>query len=125
VSCAAPETLTVAQGGKLQAQRLQFEGRLRSCDPDVATFNSSRELTVGSSSKEKPTVARAVTVAARSSVFTNTLKPRPCDNPLRASMRGEKFGLSFSSSDRSLLFAQHLADSLDGSFRVGRGHLAA
>src|SRR5271157_1956928 len=44
----------VAQGGKLQAQRLQFERRLRSCDPEVATVNSSWELTVGSSSKEKP-----------------------------------------------------------------------
>ena len=32
-------------------------------DPEVATVNSSLELTVGSSSKEKPTVTRAVTVA--------------------------------------------------------------
>ena len=55
----------VAQGGKLQAQRLQFERRLRLCDPEVATVNSSLELTVGSSSKEKPTVTRAMTVATR------------------------------------------------------------
>jgi hypothetical protein len=40
----------VAQGGKLQAQRLQFEWRLRSCDPEVATANSCWELTVGWSS---------------------------------------------------------------------------
>ena len=53
----------VAQGGKLQAQRLQFERRLRLCDPEVATFNSSWELTVGSSSKEKPT--KALTAATR------------------------------------------------------------
>jgi len=43
----------VPQGGKLQVQRLQFERRLRLCDPEVATANSSWELTVGSSSKEK------------------------------------------------------------------------
>ncbi len=53
----------VAQIGKLQAQRLQFERRLRSCDPEVAAVNSPLELTVGSSSKEKPTVTRALTVA--------------------------------------------------------------
>jgi len=39
-----------------------FEPRLRLCDPEVATANSSWELSVGSSSKEKPTVTRAVTV---------------------------------------------------------------
>jgi DNA-binding winged helix-turn-helix (wHTH) protein len=33
------------------------------CDPEVATVNSSWELTVGSTSKEKPTVTKAVTVA--------------------------------------------------------------
>ena len=38
----------VAQGGKLQAQRSEFERRLRSRDPGVATVNSSLELTVGS-----------------------------------------------------------------------------
>ena len=37
-------------------QRLQLERRLRSCAPEVATVNSLLELTVGSSSKEKPTV---------------------------------------------------------------------
>jgi hypothetical protein len=55
----------VAQGGKLQAQRLQFERRLRLYGPEVATVNSSLELTVGSSSRERPTVTRALTVAAR------------------------------------------------------------
>ena len=34
------------------------------CDPEVATLNSSWELTVGSSSKEKRTVTKGVTVAA-------------------------------------------------------------
>ena len=53
----------VAQGGKRQARRLQFEGRLRLCDPEVATVNSSLELAVGWSSKEKPTVTRTLTVA--------------------------------------------------------------
>jgi hypothetical protein len=37
--------------GKLRAQRLPFERRLRSCDPEVATVNSSWGLTVGSSSR--------------------------------------------------------------------------
>ena len=46
-----------------QAQRLQLERRLRLYDPEVATANSSRELTVGSPSKRKHTVTRAVTVA--------------------------------------------------------------
>ena len=54
----------VVQSGKLQAQRFQFERRLRFCDPEVVTVNPSLELTVDSSSKEKPTVARALTVAA-------------------------------------------------------------
>jgi predicted RNase H-like HicB family nuclease len=53
------------QSGKLQAQRLQFERGLRSYDPEVATVISSLELTVRSSSKEKPT--RALTVPTRSS----------------------------------------------------------
>jgi len=53
----------VAQAGKLQAQRSHFEWRLRLYDPEVATLNSSWELTAGSSSKEKPTVTKAVTVA--------------------------------------------------------------
>ena len=44
----------VAQSEKLQAQRLQFERRLRLCDPEVAMVNSFLELTVGSSSKEDP-----------------------------------------------------------------------
>jgi hypothetical protein len=48
----------VAQGGKLQAQRLQFERRLRSDDPEVATVNSSLKLAVGSSSKEKLKLTR-------------------------------------------------------------------
>ncbi len=48
----------VAQGGKLQAQILQFERLLRSDDAEVATVNSSLDLTVGSSAKEKPTVTR-------------------------------------------------------------------
>ena len=56
----------VAQGGKLQARRLRFEQRLRLCDPEVATVSSSLELTVGSSSKEKPTVTTAQAVATRS-----------------------------------------------------------
>jgi hypothetical protein len=47
------------------ARRLRFERRLRLCDPEVATVNSSLELTVGSSSKGKPTVTRAVSVARR------------------------------------------------------------
>ena len=51
----------VAQGGKLQAQGLQFERGLRSDDPEVGTLNSSLELTLGSSSKGKPTVTRALT----------------------------------------------------------------
>ena len=55
----------VAQGGKLQAQRLQFERRPRSCGPEVATVKWSLELTVGSSSKEKPTVTKAVAVACQ------------------------------------------------------------
>ena len=38
------------------------QGRLRLCAPEVATVNSSLEC-VGSSSKEKPTVTRASTVA--------------------------------------------------------------
>ena len=40
-----------------------IERRLRSCDPRVATANSYWELTVGSSSKEKPTVTKALNVA--------------------------------------------------------------
>jgi hypothetical protein len=36
------------------------------CDPEVATVNSSLELTVGSASREKRTVTRAQTVAIRS-----------------------------------------------------------
>ena len=35
------------------------------CDPEVATANSSWELTVGSSAKEKPRVTRALTMATR------------------------------------------------------------
>ena len=35
------------------------------CDPEVATVNSLLELTVGSSSKEKPTVRTALTVDTR------------------------------------------------------------
>ena len=42
--------------------RLQVERRLRLCDPEVATANSSWELAVGSSSKGKPTVTRAMAV---------------------------------------------------------------
>jgi hypothetical protein len=49
----------VAQGGKLQAPRFQFERRLRLFDPEVASANSYWELTVGSSSKEMPTVMRS------------------------------------------------------------------
>src|SRR5579863_1274270 len=56
----------VAQGGKREAQRLQFERRLRFFDPEVGMANSSWELTVGSSSKEKPTVTRALTLDTRS-----------------------------------------------------------
>ena len=60
----------VAQGGKLQAGRAPTfrstpERRLRLCDREVATVNSSWELTGGLSSKEKPTVTEAVTVATR------------------------------------------------------------
>jgi hypothetical protein len=55
----------VAQGGKLQARRFQFERRPRSSDPEVATVNSSLELTMGLSSKEEPTVTRALTAATR------------------------------------------------------------
>ena len=40
------------------AQRLQFGRRPRLCDPEVATANSSLELTVGSSSEGKPTRGR-------------------------------------------------------------------
>jgi len=58
----------VAQGGKLQAGvaptfRSAPERHLRLCGPEVATVNSPLELTVGSSPKEKPTVARALNVA--------------------------------------------------------------
>jgi hypothetical protein len=42
-----------------------FERRLRFCDPEVSTANSSWELTVGSSSKEKPTATKALTMATR------------------------------------------------------------
>ena len=43
---------------------MQFERRLRFCDLEVATANSSRELTVGSSLlKGKPTVTKAVAIA--------------------------------------------------------------
>jgi hypothetical protein len=42
-----------------------FKRHLRLCDPEVATANSSWELTVDSSSQEKPTVTKAVTVANR------------------------------------------------------------
>ena len=38
-----------------QVQRLQFERCLRLCDPEVATANSPWKLTVGPSSKKKPT----------------------------------------------------------------------
>ena len=48
--------------GKLR-EWVVTERRLRSCDPEVATVNSSWELTAGSSSKQKPTVTKAVTVA--------------------------------------------------------------
>ena len=37
----------VAQGGRVQAQRLQFERRLRIFDPEVATVNSSWDLALG------------------------------------------------------------------------------
>jgi hypothetical protein len=50
-----------AQGGRLQAQRLQFD--LRLCDPEVASVNSSLELTMGSRSMEMPSVTRAWTTA--------------------------------------------------------------
>ena len=52
----------VAEGGKPQAQRLLVEQRLRWCDPEVTTVNSSWELSVGSRQKEKPTVIRTLTV---------------------------------------------------------------
>jgi hypothetical protein len=55
----------VTQGGRLQAQRLQFERCLGLCDPEVATVNPSLQLTVDSSSKEMPTVATALSVATR------------------------------------------------------------
>jgi len=42
-----------------------FKRRLRLCDPEVATANSSWELAVGSSSKEKLIVTRAVATATR------------------------------------------------------------
>ena len=38
-----------------------FERRLRLCDPELATVNSPWELTVGSASKEKIAVTKAVT----------------------------------------------------------------
>ena len=50
------------------------EWRLRLCDPEVATVNSSLELTVGSSPKEKPTVPRALTVATRCKASLYTLR---------------------------------------------------
>ena len=49
-------------------QGLRFERRLWLCDPEVATVNSSWELTVGSSWKEKPTATNAVTVGFPSKV---------------------------------------------------------
>ena len=64
----------VAQGGKLQAQRLQFERRLRFCDPEVATVNSSLDLTVGSPSKEKHTALGALNVATRSPFHGSVLQ---------------------------------------------------
>src|SRR5208337_4811823 len=68
----------VAQGGKLQAGvaptfRSAPERRLRLCDPEVATINSFLELTVGSSSKEKPTVTKAVAVASTKKRLTCTV----------------------------------------------------
>ena len=47
-----------------------FERHLRLCDPEVATANSPWELAVGSSSKQRPTVAKAVTAGTRSPVPT-------------------------------------------------------
>jgi hypothetical protein len=47
-----------------QAGRLQFERCPGLCDPEAAAANSYWELTVGSSSKEKRTVVRAVSVAS-------------------------------------------------------------
>jgi len=40
-----------------------FERRLRLCNPEFATANSPWELTVGSASKEKIAVTKAVTAA--------------------------------------------------------------
>ena len=85
----------VAQSGKLQAQRLRFERRRRFCDPEVATVNSSLELTVGSSSKEKPAVTKAVTVATRFIAALRAVVPltelprrvRPCASHCRGSLR--------------------------------------
>ncbi len=52
-----------------------FERRLRLCDPEVATANSPCELTVSSSSKEKPTGTKAVTVATP--LFSTSQFPNP------------------------------------------------
>jgi hypothetical protein len=47
---------------------------------EVATVNSSLELTVGSSSKEKPAVTRAVTVAlSKSKLVTATQEHHSTD----------------------------------------------
>jgi len=48
-----------------------FERRLRLRDPEVATANSSWELTVGSSPKGKPAVAKAV-------IMANSSRPGCC-----------------------------------------------
>jgi len=64
----------------MQAPRLQFERRLRLCDPEVAV-NSSWELTVGSSSKEKTTVTkgrRGDTGAAGRHPCPHVTTPRNC-----------------------------------------------
>ncbi len=58
----------VAQSEKLQAGvaptfRSAPERRMRYDDPEVATVNSPLELTVGLSSKEEPTITRALAVA--------------------------------------------------------------
>ena len=46
-------------------QRKAFSGDFLPPAKEVATVNSSLELTMGSSSKEKPTATRALTVATR------------------------------------------------------------
>lgn len=61
----------IPEDKKVQAERLPGVFQCES-DPEVATLNSSWQLTVGWSSKRKPTVARALIVAAPKNRMTSS-----------------------------------------------------